>query len=119
MDPALLAFWFTFLSGIVGQISLCDRFRFLPANRTIDHRSRLLRLYYRLMAVFMCQLWSFLLTAALLGALDFDAHLRWVQNRTDSERAIYLLVYPLPLMPVFYFLYAWCARWMARRERPH
>ena len=116
MNATILAFGFIFISGIIGQISLCDRFRFLPAHRNIDHPKRSLRLYYRLMAVFMCQLWSFLLTAVLLDALDFDAHLRWVEDRHEVERAIFLLVYPLPLMPVLYLLYAGFARWMARRE---
>jgi len=116
MNPITLAFGFIFISGIIGQISLSNSFRFLPAHRNIDHPSKTLRVYYRLMAIFMCQFWSFFLSTALLGALDLEEHLDWVRHSHEVEQAILMLVFPLPLMAVLYVLYAKFVRWAARRE---
>lgn len=116
MSPITLAFGFIFVSGIIGQISLSNSFRLLPAHRNIDHPSKPLRIYYRFMAISMCQFWSFFLSVALLGALDLEEQLRWVRNILEIEQAILMLAFPLPLMATFYFLYAKLVRWMTRRE---
>ena len=116
MSPITLAFGFIFISGIIGHICLSNVFRFLPANENIDHPSKPLRVFFRIMAICMCQFWSFFLTLALLGALDLQEHFHWVRKSDEFVKAIIIFVFPLPLMTGLYFLYAKFVRWMARCE---
>ena len=109
-------FGFLFIAGIVGQISLSNSLRFLPANKNIDHPSRAWRIFYRLMAFSMCAFWSFFLTCALLGALPIEDQLHLIRDGSELAKAAFILLMPLPLLPVLYFLYAKLVRWGARRE---
>ncbi len=114
MGPVGYAFGFLFTAGIVGQISLSNSFRFLPADRNIDHPSKAWRRFYRLMAIFMCAFWSFVLTIALLGALPLEGQLFHIRDSSEATKAIFVLLVPVPLTPVLYILYARFARWIAR-----
>ena len=116
MGPVSYAFGFLLIAGLAGQISLSNSFRFLPANRNIDHPSKRCRIFYRTMAFFMCAFWSFILTIALLGALSLKEHLSYVRDASETTKAAFVLLVPLPFTPVLYILYARFARWMARRE---
>ena len=93
-------FGFLFIAGIVGQISLSNSLRFLPANKNIDHPSRAWRIFYRLMAFSMCAFWSFFLTCALLGALPIEDQLHLIRDGSELAKAAFILLMPLPLLPV-------------------
>lgn len=116
MGPVGYAFGVLLIAGIVGQISLSNSLRFLPANRNIDHPSRTWRRFYRLMAIFMCAFWSFILTCALLGALPIEDKLHFIRGSSEVTQAVFVLLLPLPLLPVLYTLYAKLVRWTARKE---
>ena len=116
MGPVSYTFGFLFIAGIVGQICLSNRLRFLPADRNIDHPSKTWRRFYRLMAIFMCAFWSFVLTCALLGALPIDDQLHLVRDSSEFTKAAFILLVPLPLLPVLYTLDAKLVRWAAGRE---
>lgn len=109
-------FGFLFIAGIVGQISLSNSLRFLPTNENIDHPARAWRMFFRLMAFFMCAFWSFILTSTLLGVLPIEDKLHLIRDGSELAKAAFILLVPLPLLPVLYFLYAKLVRWGARRE---
>ena len=111
MGPAGYAFGFLLIAGMVGHVSLSNGFRFVPANRNIDHPTRAWRGFYRLMALFMCSFWSFVLTCALLGALQIDDQLNFVRDSSELKQAVFVVLLPLPLLPVLYTLYAKLVRW--------
>lgn len=112
MEPAgYYVFGFIFIAGVVGYIPLATTFAFLPATRTIDHPSREWRIFYRVMAVFMCNFLSFLLSFALLGALPVEGLLHKVRDSSELTQTMAILLIPLPLLPVLYTVYAKLVRW--------
>jgi hypothetical protein len=101
---------------VLAHIPLSNVFRFLPANENIDHPAKSSRIFYRLMALLMCNFWSFLLTLALLGALPIEELLHEVRGSSPLAQATAMLLIPLPMLPVLYMLYAKLVRWCARQE---
>ena len=116
MSPFSITFGFVFIAGIVGLISLANSFRFLPAHETIDHPSNGLRIFYRLMAIFMCQLFSFFLTTAFFGALPIPLRPLDASDSELTKAIVLLLLAPLPLTAILYLLYAKLVRWASRQE---
>ena len=115
MEPAVYyVFGFIFIAGVVGYIPLATTFAFLPATRTIDHPSKAWRIFYRVMAVLMCNFWSFLLSFASLGALPVEGLLHKIRDSSELAQAMAMLLIPLPLLPVLYTLYAKLVRWRVR-----
>jgi hypothetical protein len=116
MEPVKYVFGFIFIAGVLAHIPLSNVLRFLPANENIDHPAKAWRIFYRLMALLMCNFWSFLLTIALLGTLPVEELLHKMRDSSQLARAIALLVIPLPMLPLLYMLYAKLVRWSARQE---
>lgn len=114
MSPAALTFCFFLVAGVVGQIFLSSSLWFLPAHLTIDHPSSGLRVFFRIMAILMCQFWSFVITTVIIGMLPVQEDL--VKQSELTKTIIFVLLLPLPLMAVFYYLYAKLVRRAARQE---
>ncbi|MEN5048719.1 hypothetical protein [Luteimonas sp. TWI1416] len=104
-------FLFQLFGGIVGQVALMQgSFALRPAEAAIDHPSRPHRLFYRGMALLMCNLWSLLATLLLLDAVGVDVP---APGLSPPARVATLVLLPLPLLGVFYWLYVRFLRWVA------
>lgn len=107
-------FLFQLFGGIVGQVALMQgMFVLRPAKAGIDHPSRSHRLFYRGMALLMCNLWSLLATFLLLDAAGVDV---LAPGLSLPVRVATLVLWPLPLLGVFYWLYVRFLRWAARSD---
>lgn len=111
MSPVSYAFGFIFIGGAIGMIALIRFHRLQPAHATIDHPSFGARIFFRAMAILMCQFLSFVLTNALMGALPAENLTQWVKQGSEISRAFFILVSPLPLTLVLYILYSRLVRW--------
>ena len=102
-----------YASGIVGLLFSRDIISFGP-TKTIDHKYRPVRYFYRYSMWGFCFFFSFLLSPALV--LQF---LPQVDLRSEPEyvQSAFALAYPTPLGMVFYFLLSKFARsaWWGRR----
>ncbi|SDI64477.1 hypothetical protein SAMN05216588_12114 [Pseudomonas flavescens] len=100
---------------IVGIVSTCIVVPYphsvAPATKNIDHPSRPWRIFYRVMTLFMCNLFSWLLTAVLLAVLFGEVDHRGL---SDIWRATLLALMPVPLLIVLYWLFAKAVRKKAR-----
>lgn len=108
-------FLFQLFGGIVAQVALMQgMFVLRPAEAGIDHPSRPHRLFYRGMALMMCNLWSLLATVLLLDAAGIDV---LAPGLSQPARVAILVLLPLPLLGVFYWLYRRFLRWATRGDR--
>ncbi|MCD9007205.1 hypothetical protein LDO31_13360 [Luteimonas sp. XNQY3] len=105
---------FQFVAGIVATCIVIPSLRIPPAGENIDHPSRPWRIFYRIMTVLMCNLWSGLLMLIAMAALSVKTNFT---GFSDLERALVVLAIPLPLLPVFYWLFAMLVRWIERNQR--
>jgi hypothetical protein len=107
---------FILLSGLIGFVSLRSGVGYLSAHKSIDHPSKTTRGFFRLMAFFFCQFWSFFLTGALLGSLPIREHAFAFKQSPEPVQALLIFVVPLPLTALLYLLYVKMVRWVSRRE---
>ena len=100
-------FAFQFAAGIIGCCVVIPQQVIPPSSENIDHPSRPWRIFYRLMTLCMCNLFSWLVTMILLVSLleDVDS-----SGLSDVKRALLMAVMPVPLLIVFYWLVAKVAR---------
>lgn len=118
MSPASYAIGFTYIGGAIGAIALI-RFHLLrPAHETTDHPSIGARIFFRVMAILMCQFLSFVLTKALIGALPAEGLTQWVKHGPEISKAFFILAAPIPLTLVLYFLHSKLVRWLTKLKGP-
>jgi hypothetical protein len=105
LTPYVLAFQFA--AGIIGCCVVIPQQVIPPSSENIDHPSRPWRIFYRLMTLCMCNLFSWLVTMILLVSLleDVDS-----SGLSDVKHALLMAVMPVPLLIVFYWLVAKVAR---------
>ncbi|WP_054991139.1 hypothetical protein [Pseudomonas coronafaciens] len=81
-----------------------------PASKNIDHPSRPWRIFFRIMAVCACNFFSWMVAIFTLAVMvDFD-----YSGLPDIYRALLLAAIPVPLLVVFYWLFAKATRKMER-----
>lgn len=92
---------------MIGLVVLIPYTALPPASKNVDHPSRYWRLFFRLMAILACNLFSWWITffglIAWFGDLDTG-------DMTESTRALLALTFPIPLLVPFYWLIVKAAR---------
>ena len=98
MTLTLFVFTFQLITGLIGTCIVLPRPGVIPpSNRNIDHPSKPWRIFYRIMAICMCNLWACLTIMIPLASLDTG-------GLSDVPRALLLLALPIPLLITFYWL---------------
>ncbi|WP_143514179.1 hypothetical protein [Pseudomonas syringae] len=103
MTPLMCVVTFQFVAGMIGTCVVTPNPTLSPASRNIDHPSKAWRIFFRIMAVCMCYMWSSLVTIIVLANTmeNYDPH-----SLSEMTRAVLIATQPLPLLIVFYWLLA-------------
>jgi hypothetical protein len=111
MTLTLFVFAFQFIAGVVGTCIVLPRPGVIQrSTRNIDHPSKPWRIFYRVMALCMCNLGAWLMIMIPLASLNTG-------DLSDVTRALLLLVLPIPLLIVFYWLLAKAVRRQVRDSK--
>ena len=104
MTLTLFVFAFQFIAGLIGTCIVLPRPGVIPLSTgNIDHPSKPWRIFYRVMAICMCNLGACLVIMIPLASLNSG-------GLSDVTRALLLFALPIPLLIVFYWLLARAVR---------
>lgn len=103
MSPLVCVVTFQFVAGMIGLVVVVPNPTPSPASRNIDHPSQAWRIFFRIMAVCMCYMLSSLVTIIVLTNVleNYDLH-----GLSEIKRALVVAAQPIPLLIVFYWLFA-------------
>ena len=109
MTPTFFVFFVQSITGCIGICIVLPRPGVIPpSTRNIDHPSRPWRIFYRVMTICACNLFASLIILMALASLDTG-------GLSNGVRALLLLMLPIPLVMVFYWL---LAKAMRKRVTP-
>lgn len=115
MTLTMFVFFFQSIAGGIGTCIVMPSPGVIPpSTKNIDHPSKPWRIFYRVMAICMCNLGAVVMIMIPLAELDNNFPGNDLSNVT---RALLLLVLPTPLLLVLYRLFAKAARKRARDSR--
>ncbi len=103
MSPLMCVVTFQFVAGMIGTCVVIPNPTLSRASRNIDHPSKAWRIFFRIMAVCMCYMWSSLVTLIVLANVmeNYDPH-----GLSEMTRAALIATQPIPLLIVLYWLLA-------------
>lgn len=118
MTLTMFVFFFQSIVGCIGTCIVMPSPGVIPpSTKNIDHPSRPWRIFYRVMAICMCNMGASLMMMMMMIPLA-ELHEDLGSNGlSDVTRALLLLVLPIPLLLVLYWLFAKAARKRARDSR--
>jgi hypothetical protein len=114
MTATAYVFFFQFVAGIIGICVVWPNIAVPPASKNIDHPFRPLRIFFRIMTACMCNLFSWLVTFITIAAVFGDIDTSGLSN---INHALLLAGLPIPLLIVFYWLFAKVLRKAERDKR--
>ena len=112
MDVIKFIFGFQLLWGIFGAIMLVSPLGWRAARKGIEHPSWRTRSVYKFAAWGAAYFLSFCVTPVFLNKLGWSAP----KDLTLLKQVSFLVLYPVPLSPIFYLSYRCIARWRDRHE---
>ncbi|PNB74214.1 hypothetical protein C1X64_10850 [Pseudomonas sp. GW456-E7] len=108
MTLTFFVFAFQSIIGLIGTCIVLPRPGVIPpSTRNIDHPSRPWRIFYRAMAICMCNLGACLVIMIPLATLSGNIN---AGDLSDVTRALLLVALPIPLLIAFYWLLAKAVR---------